>query len=530
MAGITRIKIVVVGDGAVGKTCMQVTYATSSFPSEYVPTVFDNYSPNVMRNNKPYSLSLWDTAGQEDYDRLRPLSYPMTDVFLVCFDVANLASFANVRERWYPEIGHHCPGTPSILVGLKSDLRQGDRPCVNAEDAERLAKDSGAHCYVECSALQSVNIDTVFNTAIDLHDAGLSSKSSRRKFKWPWQKRKGKGDGEAVVEEDPGIPPPPELPKNTAAPWINIPTSVYQEDMKKLLDSKTNADVHFILGSKVYCAHRVVLCSSSDLMRQMFEVNNEKATTSQKLSQCKEWSQKRLKAVSACVVNEGVVKGFVKFSQSLNDKSITEIVLDDKKFTEDGFKRCLEFLYTGSCELKKEDSQELTESTLLAASMMNIPELVQMVENVRNDEEFLNPSIGTWLNDRNGQVAKALFLNNSLFSDVTFKVEGVSVHAHRAILTSRCEFMSVMLNSSFMEGQSSEILIQDVSSDVFLAFLEYLYTDHSPIEDGDSFGILVVSNQYCVPRLVALCELYISKLVERAIRKSIKDAEIDIIG
>ena len=73
----------------------------------------------------------------------------MTDVFLVCFDVASLASFANVREKWYPEIGHHCPGTPSILVGLKSDLRQGDRPCVNAEDAERLAKDSGKS--IKCS-------------------------------------------------------------------------------------------------------------------------------------------------------------------------------------------------------------------------------------------------------------------------------------------------------------------------------------------------------------------------------------------
>ena len=65
--------------------------------------------------------------------------------------------------------------------------------------------------------------------------------------------------------------------------------------------------------------------------------------------------------------------------------------------------------------------------------------------------------------------------------------------------------------------------------DTFMAFLEYLYTDHSPIEDGDSFGILVVANQYCVPRLLTLCELYISKHAERAVQKSIKDAKIDIM-
>ena len=56
-----------------------------------------------------------------------------------------------------------------------------------------------------------------------------------------------------------GIPPPPELPKNTAAPWINIPTSVYQEDMKKLLNNQTNSDVQFILGSIIYYAHRLVI-------------------------------------------------------------------------------------------------------------------------------------------------------------------------------------------------------------------------------------------------------------------------------
>jgi cell division control protein 42 len=61
--------------------------------------------------------------GQEDYDRLRPLSYPQTDVFLVCFSVVGPASFENVKEKWFPEVHHHCPGVPCLIVGTQVDLR-----------------------------------------------------------------------------------------------------------------------------------------------------------------------------------------------------------------------------------------------------------------------------------------------------------------------------------------------------------------------------------------------------------------------
>ena len=86
------IKCVVVGDGAVGKTCLLMTYTSDAFP-HYMPKQYSYYSANVMVDERQINLGLWDTAGQEDYDRLRPLSYPQTQVFLVCFSVVNPSSF-----------------------------------------------------------------------------------------------------------------------------------------------------------------------------------------------------------------------------------------------------------------------------------------------------------------------------------------------------------------------------------------------------------------------------------------------------
>ncbi|KAM7260960.1 hypothetical protein ACFE04_026435 [Oxalis oulophora] len=138
------IKCVTVGDGA-----------------DYVPTVFDNFSANVMVDRQTVSLGLWDTAGQEDYNRLRPLSYRGSDVFILAFSLISRPSYENVsKKKWVPELRHYAPLVPIVLVGTKLDLREDKQfhlnypaACtVSTEQGQELKRQIGALTYVECSA------------------------------------------------------------------------------------------------------------------------------------------------------------------------------------------------------------------------------------------------------------------------------------------------------------------------------------------------------------------------------------------
>lgn len=171
-----EVKCVVVGDGAVGKTCMLISYTEGKFPKEYVPTVFDNYEATIIVEGKEVKFSLWDTAGQEGYARIRTLSYPKTDIFLLCFSVVNHPSFVNVKDRWYVEIKHHCPNVPMIIVGTKTDLRtdeatlesmrkEGKSP-ITEEEANSMVKELGALKFLECSALTRQGLKNVFDEAL----------------------------------------------------------------------------------------------------------------------------------------------------------------------------------------------------------------------------------------------------------------------------------------------------------------------------------------------------------------------------
>jgi len=202
------IKVMVVGNTSVGKTCLLLSYTQNAFPSEYVPTVFDNYTANALVDGQPVNLGLWDTAGSQEYDQLRPLSYPGTDVFVICFSIDDHETFNSVRSKWENEISMHAGGTPIILVGTKMDLRKpGDSKFVTHEEGISLARQMGAK-YMECSALTQEGLSDVFEDTVRTvlkakndvpeaepeNDSGEDKKTKKGKKKGLGRTKNGKGD------------------------------------------------------------------------------------------------------------------------------------------------------------------------------------------------------------------------------------------------------------------------------------------------------------------------------------------------
>jgi len=183
-----HIKCVVVGDGTVGKTCLLISYTMKAFPQDYVPTVFDNYNAVVMWDGRPVNLGLWDTAGQDDFEAMRPMSYDGADIFLIFFAVDNPVSFQNVKHKWFPEISKPNKDVPRILVGTKMDIREDQERLeqlqekkikpITFKQGRKLAKELGCLTYIECSAITKRGFRDVFGQTI----AGLVNLRAGKKM------------------------------------------------------------------------------------------------------------------------------------------------------------------------------------------------------------------------------------------------------------------------------------------------------------------------------------------------------------
>jgi len=170
-------KLFILGDYHSGKTCLLIVWTKDQFPEEYVPSEFDHNAVDIEVDGKKVELSLWDKAhGGEDYDRLRPLFYPHTDVILMCFSVGSPDSLENVSKKWTPEVKQYCPSVPIILVGNKKNLRNDvdlkhelaktmQQP-VTVEQGREMAAKIQAFSYLECDAKSKDGVHEVFESAV----------------------------------------------------------------------------------------------------------------------------------------------------------------------------------------------------------------------------------------------------------------------------------------------------------------------------------------------------------------------------
>lgn len=178
-------KIVILGDGACGKTSLLNVFTRGYFPQVYEPTVFENYVHDIFIDGQSIQLSLWDTAGQEEFDRLRLLSYSDTHCIMLCYSIDSPDSLENVQSKWVGEIANHCDGVKLVLVGLKSDLRNDEDPedvdaylsaphnqqgqrrkrLITQEEGMAVANKVGALRFLECSAKLNRGVNEAFSEA-----------------------------------------------------------------------------------------------------------------------------------------------------------------------------------------------------------------------------------------------------------------------------------------------------------------------------------------------------------------------------
>lgn len=156
-----------------------MTFINNTFPSEYIPSVFDLTWTSLIVDGMPVELHCTDThtfgTAEEDKHNLRPLARPQVDVFLLCFDVTRPSTLQSVRVKWNEKLKNEFLSVPVVLVGTKIDLRDDERvvgelekqgllPVSHAQGVE-MQQEINASSYVECSSLKHQNLRVVFEEA-----------------------------------------------------------------------------------------------------------------------------------------------------------------------------------------------------------------------------------------------------------------------------------------------------------------------------------------------------------------------------
>lgn len=155
-----KLKVVVVGDAAVGKTSLALRFSENKFGDSYVSTVGGSFcSRSLFIANKKITFQIWDTAGTERFKSVIPFYLRNADVALIMYDITSKESFDDIQQ-WLRVLNESAPDTiKCTLVGNKSDLQE--RRQVTKQEAEAFADVHGLH-FIETSAKSGQSVQKLF--------------------------------------------------------------------------------------------------------------------------------------------------------------------------------------------------------------------------------------------------------------------------------------------------------------------------------------------------------------------------------
>ncbi|OCT96463.1 rho-related BTB domain-containing protein 2 isoform X2 [Xenopus laevis] len=581
---VETIKCVVVGDNAVGKTRLICARACNATLTQYqllathVPTVWaiDQYRmcQEVLERSRDVvdevsvSLRLWDTFG--DHHKDRRFAYGRSDVVVLCFSTANPYSLRHVKSMWYPEIKHFCPRTPVILVGCQLDLRYADLDAVNRarrplakpikpsdilcpEAGHEVAKELGIP-YYETSVVAQFGIKDVFDNAI------RAALISRRHLQF-WKSHLKKV--QRPLLQAPFLPPKPPPPIfNT----VDTPGS-RGRGPDALFRSPHCADVVFQLddGQRVF-AHKVYLATACSKFYDLFSLelspfgakragsrthyeDPQRTTEADKQSMSLEVDQETSNNLLAGRAswpehvpgkgrNGGCMhlgwgrslsewgRGFTSVRVGMIEDPLTQrerlmtVVEMEEQIQTEPLRVVLEYLYTGNLDQNRADLMQVAN----IAEALEVFDLRMMISNLMNKEGFMNQEITKAFHVRRANRIKEC-LSRGVFSDILFKVDDGTVHAHKPLLIANCDWMVALFCGSFRESFAQEVSLPGTSCSCLHTVLEYLYLGNFCLAPAlDSVELLVLSNRLCLPHLQALTEQH---AVDELLASYVQGEDID---
>ncbi|KAJ8395567.1 hypothetical protein AAFF_G00030480 [Aldrovandia affinis] len=442
------------------------------------------------------------------------------DILVIKYSVNDKLTFQQVRDTYSPRIRpllRHW-AVPVIVASVGARLNEEGPPCtcplcasdwsscVPHSEGLQLSRDLGA-TYLELPSLNDFFVGRYFGGVLEY----FMVQCLKQKAKERPDKRRTHKASELR---------PPQLEQPARLPAVRVEESRFSQDMQWLLERGVQfADVAFYAGDsgkELGWAHAAVLCSISPYFRQLLL-----------------GGQSRERPVSRCACRDGPQSLLSTWDGGIEDTPrpdghlagrLSRLVVKDPLLC-----LCLwemlRFLYRGASEWKQlqDAAGEKLKSTLAVA------ELLERVRSFLAREKGSRDTLTSRSSQQPSHYLGNLF-NSPLCSDVIFMVQGNVLPAHRAVLVARCDVMAAMFSGKYAEARSRVVPIHGVSSDTFLSFLEYLYTDTCcPASVLQAMAVLVCAEMYQVKRLQHLCEVCVCAYLQSMPSRELASTGISVV-